>query len=53
MPRPEGEASARISGLYGLLERLSQSGLVPKEAILGARASIASFAQPSGEDEVT
>jgi hypothetical protein len=53
MPRPEGEASARISGLYGLLERLSQSGLVPKEAILGARASIESFAQPSGEDEVT
>jgi hypothetical protein len=51
-PRPEGEASAQITGLYAALGRLSQIGLLPTEAGLGARAAIGMFAKATGDDQL-
>jgi len=52
-PRPEGQATAQMSGLYGVLDTLSQMGLLPPEAGMGARAAIGMFAQATGEDQLT
>ena len=51
-PRPEGEASAQITGLYAALGKLSQIGLLPTEAGLGARAAIGMFAKATGDDQL-
>ncbi len=52
-PRPEGQATAQMTGLYGAIDKLSQIGLLPMEAGMGARAAIGMFAQATGEDQLT
>jgi hypothetical protein len=52
-PRPEGEATVQMTGLYGVLDKLSQLGLLPMEAGMGARAAIGMFAQATGDDQLT
>lgn len=53
LPRPEGQATARLTGLYGAIDKLSQIGILPMEAGMGARAAIGMFAQATGPDELT
>jgi hypothetical protein len=52
-PRPDGQASAQMTGLYGVLDKLSQIGILPMEAGMGARAAIGMFAQATGEDQLS
>jgi hypothetical protein len=52
-PRPEGEASVRMTGIYGVIDMLSQLGVLPMEEGMAARAAIGMFAQATGEDELT
>lgn len=52
-PRPEGQATAQMTGLYGAIDKLSQIGLLPMEAGMGARAAIGMFAQATGEDQLS
>jgi hypothetical protein len=42
-----------MTGLYGAIDKLSQIGLLPMEAGMGARAAIGMFAQATGEDQLT
>jgi hypothetical protein len=51
-PRPEGQASVRMTGLYGALAGLSQIGLLPTEAGIGLRGAIGMIAKATGEDEL-
>jgi hypothetical protein len=52
-PRPQGEASVQMTGVYGVLEKLSQLGLLGMEESMGARAAIGMFAQATGDDQLT
>jgi hypothetical protein len=52
-PRPDGQASAQMTGLYGVLDKLSQIGILPMEVGMGARAAIGMFAQATGEDQLS
>jgi hypothetical protein len=52
-PRPDGQASAQMTGLYGVLDKLSQIGILPMEAGMGARAAIGMFAEATGEDQLS
>lgn len=52
-PRPEGQATAQMTGLYGVLDTLAQMGLLPPEAGMGARAAIGMFAQATGDDQLS
>jgi hypothetical protein len=52
-PRPEGQATAQMTGIYAALDILSQMGLLPPEAGMGARAAIGMFAQATGDDQLT
>ena len=52
-PRPQGEASGQMTGLYAALADLSKIGVMPVEAGVGARAAIGMFATATGEDQLT
>lgn len=54
VPRPEGRAQARASGLRGLVEKLVEMGLVPDEAALTFGGLLGAFTRPTDEpDTVT
>lgn len=53
MPRPEGQASAVISGVNSLMEKLGQIGLLPPEQAMGVTMMMGMFAVPDGDDQMT
>jgi hypothetical protein len=52
-PRPDGQATAQMTGLYAVMDKLAQIGILPPEAGMGARAAIGMFAQATGEDQLS
>ncbi|MEL6550621.1 MAG: DUF2125 domain-containing protein [Pseudomonadota bacterium] len=53
LPAPDGEVSARIEGVGGLIDKLVMMGLVPQEQSMGARLMLGLFASPvAGEEDV-
>ncbi|MFY0619829.1 DUF2125 domain-containing protein [Shimia sp.] len=54
MPRPEGALDLTISGANGLMDKLTQMGLLPEEQAMGARMMMSMFTQPgAGDDTLT
>lgn len=51
-PRPQGEASGQMTGIYAALADLSKIGVLPVEAGVGARAAIGMFATATGDDQL-
>ncbi len=49
MPKPEGGFDLRLSGIYGLMDKLSQMGLLPPDAVTTAGAMLGVFARPAPE----
>jgi len=52
MPRPEGEASVKITGFNALLDNLVAMGLVPEQDVMGARMMVGMFARSTGDDQM-
>lgn len=53
MPRPEGKANLRLVGGNGLLDKLTQMGLVPQDQVMMVRMMAGMFAKPgAGPDEL-
>jgi hypothetical protein len=52
MPRPEGALDLRLSGGNGLIEKLSQMGLLPPDQVMGAQMILGLFARPTEEPDV-
>lgn len=52
MAPPQGEATFDMTGAYAVLDRLAQSGSLPGDALMGARAALAGFGRPVGEDHL-
>lgn len=53
LPRPQGQVTATISGVNGLMQKLGQLGLVPPEQAMGISMMLGMFAVPSGDDQLT
>ncbi|WP_101067263.1 DUF2125 domain-containing protein [Roseovarius salinarum] len=54
MPAPKGEANLKLVGGNGLLDKLTEMGLLPEEQANGARMMMGLFAVPGeGEDTLT
>jgi len=49
MPLPTGKLDLTISGANALLDRLSQTGLLPQDQVMGARMMMGLFARPGEE----
>lgn len=54
MPLPTGKLDLTITGANALLDKLSQTGLLPQDQVMGARMMMGLFARPGeGEDTLT
>ncbi len=54
MPLPTGKLDLTITGANALLDRLSQTGLLPQDQVMGARMMMGLFARPGeGPDTLT
>ncbi|SMY08321.1 DUF2125 domain-containing protein [Flavimaricola marinus] len=53
VPRPEGELNVAVNGANGLIDKLTQMGLLPEEQVMGARMMMGVFATPVGDDMLT
>jgi len=54
MPAPTGTIDVNIFGVNGLMDRLTQMGLLPQEQAMGARMMLGLFARPAdGPDSMT
>jgi hypothetical protein len=53
MPRPEGKLSLRLSGAHGLLDKLTEMGVIPEDQVSGMRMMLGLFAKPAGDDVLT
>ena len=54
IPRPEGMADLKLTGIDTLLDRLVAMGLLPEDQALGARLALGLFGDPvEGEDAFT
>lgn len=54
LPAPSGAIDVKMVGINGLLDRLTQMGLLPEEQAMGARMMLGLFARPGpGEDTLT
>jgi uncharacterized protein DUF2125 len=51
IPLPVGEVNLKLTGAFGLLDKLVAMGLVPSEPSMMARGVIGAFAKPVGEDD--
>ncbi|KAA9005979.1 DUF2125 domain-containing protein [Histidinibacterium aquaticum] len=49
-PRPEGSARMEVTGLNGLIDTLSEMGLVPQEQLTGLRLGLGMVTEVTGED---
>ena len=52
IPRPEGSVRLTIKGVNSLLDKLSNSGLIGAEEVMGARMVMGMFTVPVGRDEL-
>ena len=52
IPRPEGSVRLTMKGVNSLLDKLSNSGLIGMEKVMGARMVIGMFTVPVGRDEL-
>jgi hypothetical protein len=52
LDQPDGAGTLRITGANDLLSRLSQAGVLPPEAMLGARAALSMAGRAVGADEI-
>ena len=52
IPRPEGSVRLTMKGVNSLLDKLSNSGLIGMEEVMGARMVIGMFTVPVGRDEL-
>ncbi len=54
MPLPTGKLDLKITGANALLDKLSQTGLLPQDQVMGARMMMGLFARPGeGADTLT
>ncbi|MEL6914823.1 MAG: DUF2125 domain-containing protein [Pseudomonadota bacterium] len=53
LPAPEGQLTARLEGVGGLLDKLVMMGLLPQEQSMGARLMLGLFASPVPGQEDT
>lgn len=52
MPRPEGKASAKASGLNGVIDQLIATGLLPEDQAGMGRMFMGMFARATGDDSL-
>ena len=52
IPRPEGSLRLTMKGVNALLDKLSNSGLIGSEEVMGARMVMGMFTVPVGRDEL-
>ncbi len=52
IPRPEGSVRLTMKGVNALLDKLSNSGLIGSEEVMGARMVMGMFTVPVGRDEL-
>jgi len=52
VPRPEGSVRLTMKGINALLDKLSNSGLIGSEEVMGARMFMGMFTIPVGRDEL-
>ena len=52
IPRPEGSVRLTMKGVNSLLDKLSNSGLIGAEEVMGARMVMGMFTVPVGRDEL-
>ena len=52
IPRPEGSLRLKMKGVNSLLDKLSNSGLIGADEVMGARMVMGMFTVPVGRDEV-
>lgn len=50
---PAGTVSLRFTGVYGLLGKLGELGLLPPDAAMGVRGALAAIGKPAGDDRLT
>jgi len=52
-PRPQGEVNFAINGLNGLIDNLTEIGLIPADQAMMPRMMLGMFATPVGDDMLT
>ena len=52
-PRPEGALEMTLTGVNGLMDKLSALGFIPEEQLMTPRLMLGMFATPVGDDELT
>lgn len=52
MPAPSGQATLRLSGAMGLMDKLVAMGLIPQDQVMGVKMMLGLFARSVGEDEM-
>ncbi len=50
MQQPVGAGNLRLTGAFGLMDKIAELGLLPPEIFLGARGIIGAFANAVGDD---
>ncbi|NOX74103.1 MAG: DUF2125 domain-containing protein [Alphaproteobacteria bacterium] len=50
VPLPVGAVNLKLTGAFGLIDKIAGLGLLPPEVSLGARGIIGAFATPVGDD---
>lgn len=53
VPRPEGKASARATGLNAAMDQLVATGLIAEQDVMAPRMFMGMFAVAQGDDELT
>lgn len=51
-PAPDGSVTLKAEGLNGLIDTLSDMGLLPQEQVMGARMMMGMFARSTGDDQL-
>ena len=51
-PRPEGALEMTLTGVNGLMDKLSALGFIPEEQLMTPRLMLGMFATPVGDDEL-
>lgn len=51
IPMPVGAVNLKLTGAFGLMDKLANMGLIPPDVSMMARGVIGAFAKPVGEDD--
>ena len=51
VPMPVGAVNLKLTGAFGLMDKLANMGLIPPDVSMMARGVIGAFAKPVGEDD--